>query len=320
VKVLLTLHDLSQHGGVQTWTYEMARVLQARGHSVDVMCIKDGIFMDRLATVVDRVFVNSWPGADQDLVLACHRTPMEALNHYGHNGFKVYTQHGPFHPAEQYPGGADAVVAVSEEVKLHLAGKGHPATVIRNGIDLKRHIDFTFSHFRDYDVLSLCKGRRGRDMVNMAARKLGWKIQRIHYEDNPEDELQDAMNNARIVVGYGRTALEAAACGARVFVFDARGSDEPRADGWVTKATVGMFARHNFSGRTALRFYNQEQFEMDLGLVPEREETNIRSWLDREVNVEAKVTQYLSLLPTQSPTHSPDPTAEYEEETWPRRT
>ena len=303
MKILLAQHDLAQYGGTQSWMYEMARVLTGRGHEVGVMCFVGGVMEERMKPHVAKWHVNRYPDDDYELALINQVRPMQVLA--SHKAFKIYTQHGPFHAAEQYPGGADAVVAVTEEVRLHLARRGHDAKVISNGVDLERFMPG--SSDRNIDVLNLCKGARGRQMVEDACAALGLTWANLHYKDSPQGDVAPFMQDASVVVGYGRTIIEAMACGSSPLSFDARGREEPRGDGVIVENLVDIFARHGFNGRASLRFYDQGLLQADIYRA-----SRVKagwgwrsSWVVDHADVEAKVDAYLELsgLAGSMPTH-----------------
>jgi len=311
VKILLAQHDLAQYGGTQSWMYEMARVLTGRGHEVGVMCFVGGVMEERMKPHVAKWHVNRYPDDDYELALINQVRPMQVLA--SHKAFKIYTQHGPFHAAEQYPGGADAVVAVTEEVRLHLARRGHDAKVISNGVDLERFSPWGTGRGPSIAVLNLCKGARGRQMVEDACVALGLTWANLHYKDSPQGDVAPFMQDASVVVGYGRTIIEAMACGSSPLSFDARGREEPRGDGVIhdsgdvdNMSLADMYARHGFNGRASLRFYDKELLQADIYRAYRLSSVRMDAprdincawmslWVSLNADVEDKVDTYLEL-------------------------
>lgn len=253
MKILLTNHDLAQFGGTQTWVHQMARTLTAGGHDVDVFCFvtDDHPMAEAVKGACRTLYVGQQPPDDYDLALINHSTCMNHLRPL--SACKIYTQHGPAHWVEQYNHGADAVVAVSDEVAGVIKERhGLDATVIPNTVDVSV---FQACRWRDLDdcpaprLLGLCKGRRAHDMLEAACDRLGWEYRGIHYKTNGTHEIPRAIWDTHFVAGYGRAILEAMAVARPAFVFDARGKETPRADGWVELHNVDRLARTNFSGR-----------------------------------------------------------------------
>ena len=280
MRILLANHDLAQLGGTQTWLNEMFRALHM--HDVEVFCAVGG-FMEPDC----KVHIGRMPPDDFDLLIINQNLPMRALSRL--SGYKIYTQHGPTHAAEFYPGGADSVVAVSEEVKAVLLRRGYSSRVIRNGINLERF----YPGPQEYDVLNLCKGTRGSEMVSRACENMGLSCVTVHYQNSPLNDVAQLMRKSDIVVSYGRGALEGLACGKKVLVFDARGKEAPRADGWVTQETVDELATHNFSGRTRNMEFDQTDLEAALsGPAP----SSGREWAEENVDIHSQAGKYLAYV------------------------
>ncbi len=300
MKILLTNHDFAQYGGTQTWVREMAIALMEKDHEVEVFTFVEGVFK-----LPCKVHVRQMP-TDIDLAIVNHNTCMRILRPFLTCPV-IYTQHGPTHQAEQYQIGADHVVAVSQEVQGVLSERGFESTVITNGINLERF----YPQEAEFDVLNLCKGIRGSAMVSKACERLGLSCMTVHYKSSPKEDVASLMRRSRVMVGYGRGILEALACGKQAFVFDARGVDAPRGDGWVSNETMAdHFAKRNFSGRTEDINYTQEELEKELSSPARFSEA--REWAMKHADIRNKARQYLSLVALDRPVHDPDPTAEYE--------
>ena len=304
MRILIALHDLTQIGGSQTWALAMHNEL-AKRHDVEVFCAVNGEFGKQFDC---EVHAAKLPSNDFDLLLISQNVPMQILAPL--NGYKIYTQHGPFHSAEKYPGGADAVVAVSWETQTMLSARGYDSTVIWNGIDL----DTFKPDGRDdieYDVLIACKGKRGTEMA-VAACENELTCDVVNYKTAPTHNMAARINAAGGVITYGRGALEALACGRRVFSFDARGSEQPRGDGWIDEEAADHCMAHTgFNGRTPGGIWqvydSAEQLRRDLvggGGKPRwlSRPANWygwqRRWSERSICIKDKAKRYLALIPT----------------------
>lgn len=253
MKILLTNHDLAQYGGTQTWVHQMARTLTARGHDVDVFCFvaEDHPMAEAVKSACQTLYVGQQPPDDYDLALINHSTCMNHLRAL--SACKIYTQHGPTHWVEQYNHGADAVAAVSAEVAAVIKKRhGLEAIIIPNGVDTGVYAPTKWRPLAEAPaprLLGLCKGRRAHAMLEAVCDRLDWEYQGLHYQTNGTLDVSGAIEEAHIIVGYGRSILEAMASSRPAFVFDARGKEPPRADGWVDIKNVDRLACTNFSGR-----------------------------------------------------------------------
>jgi glycosyltransferase involved in cell wall biosynthesis len=291
MKILIALHDLSQIGGTQTWAFEVARVL-SREHQVDVFCGVNGPFGAYLSTHLDvPIWTAKIPQGAYGMALICQTLPMQVIQHL--DTFKVYTQHGPTHLAEQYPGGAHQVVAVSQEVQQVLARRQIESEVITNGVDMRRF--HPSNQEPTTDVLNLCKGRRGRDMIETACSRLGLSYKTVHYKDNPEFDVAPWIRQARYVVGYGRCVLEALASGKQALIFDARGDHPPTGAGWATQENIDDLQTTNLNGRNDLIHFTPMLLEEILYEHPAAGAWQ-RAWASQNADIEDKVRQYLDLF------------------------
>jgi len=240
MKILLTNHALEGVGGTEKWTHDMARIL-SEDHEVSVFTYMRGITSEKIeefAEVTDDVK----PG--YDLVLMNHNPTIPHAQKAA--APIIRTCHGPKHGLEKPSWGADMYVGVSHEVKDSAPEFG--MSVITNGVDLEQ-FQPTDSSREIPRVLSMCKSAGASWMLSDACKKLGFHYQWLHYTERPTWETAQAIAQADIVAGCGRTAIEALASGKEVLVFDGR-EDKALADGWITEANVEELRKKNFSCRT----------------------------------------------------------------------
>lgn len=238
-RILIATNHLDRLGGSETWTYTMAQEFLRRGWDVEVFTLQNGEIADRLPIVEN-------PTGEYDLILINHTTCLEALEDA--KGRKVFTSHGIYPEIEQPEEGADAYVAISEEVQKHMKAKGFEAEIIRNGIDCDRFKPKKKINTKPKKVLCMCQGEEAQANVKKACEELG-----LEFEETSSRvwEIEDKINKADIVFTLGRGAYEAMACGRAVIVYDSRPySPFKTADGIVTRLNAKKLAQANFSGRT----------------------------------------------------------------------
>lgn len=293
MKILLANHELVNFGGTQTWVYEMARVLVNQGHELTVFCYLRGAFADQMEQRLDVDIIQAPPlRGDYDLAIINHNTCLAALS--GLDCRKVYTQHGSAHRLETSSGGADAYVGVSEEVvaMLAMAGRERP-NLIRNAVDLTRFTPAPTTHEKPR-VLILCKNQFGTSLAAQACDRQGMPYTAIQWELNPTWDIAPYIQEADVVISYGRGAIEAMACDKAVLVFDARRQD-PRADGWVTAENVAHLAQFNFSSRGRNLSWGIEELEQALYAYDPAIHTGFgRARAERHHNIEVAANKYLT--------------------------
>jgi len=113
---------------------------------------------------------------------------------------------------------------------------------------------------------------------------------------NPIFEIEKEINKADLVIGVGRSAFDAMACGRAVFIFDWRHYMGNKGDGILTIENFNNIMVKNASGRTNNIRYTPESlaaeikefYSVDLGF----DNTDIARSL---LNMEKQVEKYLSL-------------------------
>lgn len=292
-------------GGTEKWTYTLARQFQSAGHDVEVWCFLPGLTSDKLEAIDIPVLQrNSCDGRVYDLKLVNQNTCLPMVQ--GAEGYTVFTSHGPLHNLEYAPSGADQYVAVSPEVQEQVEKAGHASTVIYNGLDLEEFSPRMARPEGPTRVLSLCKSVATSWMLKDACKELEWGYTWVNYLQRPVWDVANLIQPHDIVVGCGRSALEGLACGKSVLVFDGR-TEEPRADGWITRQNVDTLRQKNFACRTHNHYWHLPDLVEALKQWEPQDWS--REWCMEHADVRKKAAEYLSLLPTQ--VHQPDLTAEY---------
>jgi hypothetical protein len=250
MKILMTNNTLRHLAGTETYTYALAVQLTKMGHAVSCYSPDLGQVAARLTQQGISVFSDfrEAPGSidvihahHHDLALGTQalypRTPM------------IFTSHGVWPWQEQPPVGLNVhkYVAVSEEVLDQLRRVSDDCTIIRNGIDLARFSSNTpiaSDVVRRILVASNHMKPDMKQLIQKAADGVGADV-RFLGGAHTEWQIESHMEWADLVIGLGRTALEAMAMKRAVLVYDYSGSD-----GMVTPRSFDILRRCNFSGRT----------------------------------------------------------------------
>jgi len=290
MNVLLANYSLQNVGGTEKWTFAVAEEMKRRGHSVDVFTLAKGMTSDHLEEDLGvEVMVRVPLDRTYDLQMINHNACLKLLS--GVSGFKLCTSHGPQHQLEEPIAGAHQYVGVSAEVRARYAPFN--MTVIENGINLGEFYPQETVTKRPV-VFCAAKAGKASDMVKEAVERAGMVFMSVHYTDKPIWNIAHVMRAADIVVGSGRTAYEALACGKSVLQFDWRDPrGGPLADGWVTRENVDYLRLFNIAGRGyALNWTVDDLTNALAGWVPE---TWGRAWAEEHVDIKQKVSMYLKL-------------------------
>jgi len=285
MNILLSNFSLEGVGGTEKWVFYTAKELVRLGHSVSVFTTKTGITsgeLEHFCTVITEL-----PTDKFDLKILNHNLCEQVLRVIP--GTPIFTSHGPLNPLEQPAPGAGLYVAVSKEIQTHHTNLGYSSRVITNGIDLEDYQPTETNNKRPM-VFSGCKSVGATRMLVDACKNLGYDLTSVHYTQRPVWDMASLIGAADIVVGCGRTAREALACGKPVLVFDGR-RNEPRADGWITALNVNKLEEKNFACRTRWEYWNLKRLEEELMFVPEADWC--RAWAEENADIRKKVQEYL---------------------------
>jgi glycosyltransferase involved in cell wall biosynthesis len=247
MKILVANHWLWKLGGSETFTYTLISELVRLGHDVSYYTNVHGVVSQAIEVDFKVPFVRS---GSFDLILASHNTMVKYCRE-NMSGLLIQTCHGTIPKLEQPSVLADAYVAVSKEVELHLltSGIGKPVDVIYNGIDLARFKPNTVAAYRPNFVLSLSHSEElNRYLFDYFSSR------KVHFDafnkyKNPKWEMEQVINLADLVISCGRGVMEAMACGRPVIVMDDRPYMPAAAEGIVTKCNIEELMFCNFSGR-----------------------------------------------------------------------
>ena len=290
MKILLGTHYLAKTGGTESYTFALAMELKRLGHKVEHFAIIRG----GVSAMLEEQGVPFLTSDRFDLILANHTTVVEQLWPLG---FTVQTCHGNIAELEQPSPYADAYVAVSEEVREHLQSKGYrAAAVIANGIDCnrfcqKRPISSTLK-----TVLSLCQSDVANDFIRRCCQQEGIRfLQSNKFTDNVW-AIEDLINESDLVVGLGRSAYDAMACGRCVLVYDFREyMGEFLGDGMLTPDSIGHSMLCNCSGRASRLKYDEQAFKREMQKYSPELAAWGREYALEHLNIEVAVRKYLDV-------------------------
>ena len=302
MRILMTNHALKDMGGTESWTQTMSRELLRQGHDVTIYTMMLGRAAELMppgATVVEEV-----PDGPFDLILVNHNTCLGMVQPL--EGTKIFTSHGPFHPIEKFKPGADAYVAVSEEVWACGVLAGMRPTVIRNPIDMQMFAPMgvcnSASSFKTptlalFKALILLKNREACLMAQEACLRAGFGEAHIaHREINPIDDMASEMPKYDAVLGGGRGILEALACGCAAFQLNSLNTNvglRVISDGWATLENMPDFRMFNCSSRYAGTVMDVES--LSEALKGYQSQDWGRSYIQANNEVFSIVGQYLAL-------------------------
>lgn len=288
MKILLGTHYLAKTGGTENYTYALAMELKRLGHEVEHFAIVRG----GVSALLEEQGVPFMSSNHYDLILANHMTVVEKIWPYG---YLIQTCHGTIPELEQPSPFADAYVGVSEEIKVHLRKLGYDSTVIPNGIDCKRFcpkrpVSPTLS-----TVLSLCHSDIANNFVRKCCEQAGVKfLQSNKFTDNVWS-IEELINESDLVIGLGRSAYDAMACGRCVLVYDFREQymGEFLGEGMLMPQNIEKSMSCNCTGKASRLKYDEQSFVKEMQKYSPELAAWCREYALENLNIEKAVEKYL---------------------------
>jgi hypothetical protein len=96
-------------------------------------------------------------------------------------------------------------------------------------------------------------------LIERACAGAGLELVRVGGDSGQTDDPRDALAEVEIVIGYGRSVLEAMSAGRAAYVYDRYGGD-----GWVTTASYPALEADGFAGRERETTVDAERLAGDL--------------------------------------------------------
>jgi glycosyltransferase involved in cell wall biosynthesis len=293
MRILITNHWLKKLGGSETFTYTLAGELYDRGHDVHLFTNEPGMVSTRICGDFNIPRVSDPRTRKYDFVLANHNTCVKEV--YPTKTHMVQTCHGTTPRLEQPSSLADAWVAISEEIRDHLAEMGFESDVIRNGINCDRFKPVQKLNAKPKTVLSLSHSQELNDKLKPIFESKGIHFGALNKFKNPVWNVEDFINAADMVISLGRGAYEAMACGRPVIVLDHRPYQEMIGDGLITEKNIYKLLYYNCSGRA----YRNKDIAQIIDFALSNYKPSLGDWCREfaleNLNIKHQVSKYINL-------------------------
>lgn len=294
MRILTSAHALNL-AGTPTVTLTMYNEMVKRGHDVTVYSPLGGPLENQMNTVKSLTGLPT-----PDIILAQHNSCAETLKRTFPDIPLVFYSHGVLperHALEQPPKfPADWYIAINEEVEQNLIEKGVPArkiSIIRDFIDLERFKPTKPINRELKKVLFISNYKKWKNYkaVSGACQKLSLELTCHGSPYGRNFKIEEAINEADLVVSWARGVLEAMSCGRAALSFD-----RYEGDGYIDLKNYFEARKDNFSGRHFKYEYSADTLADEmLKYDPDCSEQN-RELVMKYHDVRAGVDQILETL------------------------
>lgn len=281
MKILITNLWLDGFAGTESWCYAMANELIKRGHTVDVYTPMTGkIFKEFQKLGIKLAFAGKY-----DLILDNHNKTN--LNKF--KGVVIHTCHGII--KEERPMKGAINVAVSKKS----AEKWNCPIIIPNGIDTNRFNIKTMPNKNLTKILSLCKSDTANLMLKTICKDLELELKCMYGKE--KFNIEDEINQADMVVGVGRSLLDAMACGRPVLSYDDRVyyPSKNLGYGYITPDKFKYYDVDSFTGISLNKSLNKLDIAKEIVKYNAADGEVNRKYILDNFSIEKTVDSYLKL-------------------------
>jgi hypothetical protein len=274
MRFLLTTHGYDRVGGTETYVLTVAEHIQRLGHQVRIYATRCGAMADltrsRGVEVLDSLDDLVHGGVRDDVVLAQDAGTSYDLAALWPEVPQVYVSHSTMYDIQQpplVPGPVVAVVALSDRFGRRAEALNAELRVVRmrQPIDSEWLVPDSEPAARPRRALLLGNYLDGhaRRLLTETWSDLGVEVVQVGYAGarpgtatlTPRDDIAAAD----IVVGKGRSVLDAMSCGRPAYVYDVHG-----ADGWVTADSYDAIEADGFAGQALPEVADAARLRRDL--------------------------------------------------------
>ncbi|MBO9619415.1 MAG: glycosyltransferase family 4 protein [Niabella sp.] len=292
--ILVATNHLKDPGGSETFSYTLIGELKRLGFDVEYFTFYKGLVSEKIENDLGVAFMSR---NKYDLILANHNSCVKYLVN---RGFIIQTCHGIFPELEQPTSYAHKHVAISKEVQEHLQKKHIKSKIILNGIDLERFKSNRPLQTEVQTILSLCHSEAANQMIAASAGEMNATFIYLNKYENPGWNVEQLINKADVVVGVGRSAYEAMACGRPVVVFDSRSYYPACGDGYVKEILEDSIIK-NCSGRYCGHTFTVPALTAELKKFKKEDGAFFREFALKNLNITNAVLEYIRYFGERQP-------------------
>jgi hypothetical protein len=272
MELVLGTHNFAGAGGSETYILTVAEHLQRLGHGVTIFAFELGEMADVARDRGLRVATERELPDRCEVVLVQDGACSYLLAERYPSVPQVFRAPSPVFDLQLPPQLAETcqrVVVLSDRLErlVRSLALEHEVVRLRQPVDIDRFLPLGAISESPRRVLllgSYLDGDRRRVLLD-ACTSLGVDVRQVGWHTGGARDPLEAIVEADIVVGKGRSILEAMACGRAAFVYDSFGYE-----GWVTPERYAALEARGFDGLGADREFDVAELRRDLsGYRPE---------------------------------------------------
>jgi len=253
VRVLLSFENFAGFGGTETYTLTVAKELDRLGHDVAIYSPNRGAMAEFAREQGVRVIGRGELPRSFDLLISSDAATCHELAARSQDAVRIFVVHSVdfmLQAPPQLPDRCHAVVVLNDRVRRAVEARNWHAPIVRmrQPIDLPRFEGLGPGRANARTVVvasNYLKGARAQ-LIEDACLANGLDVRWIGAkgETTPSPEL--AIAGAKLVIGLGRSVLEAMAASRAAYVYGVIGGD-----GWVTPDRYPAMEADGFAGTSA---------------------------------------------------------------------
>lgn len=283
MNILVTSLWFDGFGGSEAWCYSVITELIRRGHTVTVYAPMLG----KMYKELEKLGVTTSSTGTYDLILDNHSPSYNA-----HGKTIIHTCHGIIDDLDR-PLCNAINVAVSKKIGDYYG----ISTIIPNGIDTNRFYCARPVHENIKKILSLCKSDTANDVLYTICKLVGVEFESMYGKE--VFNIENKINEADLVVGVGRSLLDAMACGRPVVSFDDRFYFKTRmmGHGYITPDKYKYQEIDNFTGSSIEKTFNKLELAKEIfEKFNYKDGETHRQYILNNLSIEKTVDSYLALI------------------------
>lgn len=289
-QVLVGIYLLDHVGGAELYTIDLLKELHRRDDiAVEFFAIRQGRLSEYVKNELGIPFMSK---SRYDLILATHNVTVHSLYK---RGPVVQICHGAILDLELPSVYADFHVGITKEVGNSLYAKGYPNQVVLNGLDLEEKRPLREVNKELKVVLSLCQSEEAGDLLARVCERQGLELLHYNKHKNPTLNIEREINKVDLVVGIGRSVYDAMACGRPCIVFDSRGYNGNRGDGYLHPELFDEYIQTNCSGRYRNLTFTEEDLLREFEQYSAEDGRKLRRLAEEKLDVRQTATELLKV-------------------------